>query len=66
MKQLNIQRMVRDLGGAAAVAEAAGVVRTAPYAWMRRGHIRTTVLERIKETHPELDIDQYFEELADD
>jgi|TARA_R110002153_G_scaffold3669_1_gene17550 hypothetical protein len=65
MKQLNIERLINDLGGAAAVAEATGVVRTQPYAWIRRGSIRTTILERIKETHPLLDINQYFEEKSE-
>ena len=62
MRNLNISRLVHDLGGAAAVATAVGVVRTAPYAWIRRGHIRTTVLEKIKTAHPDVELDQYFEE----
>ncbi len=66
MKNLNIGRLVQDLGGAAAVAHAVGVVRTAPYAWVRRGHIRTTVVEKIKTAHPELELDKYFEETTNE
>lgn len=66
MKELNIGRLISDLGGATAVASAIGVVRTAPYAWVRRGHIRTTILEKIKTAHPELDVDAYFEETSNE
>lgn len=66
MKELNIGRLISDLGGATAVASAIGVVRTAPYAWVRRGHIRTTILEKIKTAHPDLELDAYFEESEDE
>ena len=60
--QLNIQRLIDDLGGASAVAQIAGVVRTAPYGWINRAYVSSVVLERIKSQKPELDLDLYFEE----
>jgi menaquinone-dependent protoporphyrinogen IX oxidase len=60
--KLNIQRLIDDLGGASAVAQIAGVVRTAPYGWINRAYVSSVVLERIKSQKPELDLDLYFEE----
>ena len=60
--KLNIQRLIDDLGGASAVAQIAGVVRTAPYGWINRAYVSNVVLERIKSQKPELDLDLYFEE----
>lgn len=60
--KLNIQRLIDDLGGASAVAQIAGVVRTAPYGWINREYVSSVVLERIKSQKPELDLDLYFEE----
>ena len=60
--KLNIQRLIDDLGGASAVAQIAGVVRTAPYGWINRAYVSSVCLERIKSQKPELDLDLYFEE----
>ena len=60
--KLNIQRLIDDLGGASALAQIAGVVRTAPYGWINRAYVSSVVLERIKSQKPELDLDLYFEE----
>jgi len=64
--KLNISALIRDLGGAAKVAEIAEVVRTAPYGWVRREYVSSVVLEKIKAAKPELDLDHYFEEVTDD
>lgn len=59
--KLNVAKLVKDLGGPAAAARIAGVVRTAPYGWIARGYMGSTVLERIKAGRPELDLNKYFE-----
>lgn len=59
---LNVARLIADLGGAARVAEIAGVARTAPYGWIRRRYVSSQVFERIKEAAPNLNLDAYFEE----
>lgn len=59
--KLNIQRLIDDLGGASAVAQIAGVVRTAPYGWINRAYMSSVVLEKIKSEKPEIDLDLYFE-----
>lgn len=64
--KLNITALIADLGGAARVAEMAGVVRTAPYGWVRREYVSSVVLEKIKAANPDLDLDLYFEEVTDD
>ena len=64
MKQLNIKRLIRDMGGARKVAEICGVQRTAPYGWIRQKHIRSTFLERLKSANPDLNFNIYFEEKA--
>jgi len=60
--KLNIQRLIDDLGGASAVAQITGVVRTAPYGWINRAYLSSVVLEKIKSEKPEIDLDKYFEE----
>jgi hypothetical protein len=60
MTKLNIPKLIGDLGGASAVAKMCGVVRTAPYGWIRRKHLSSKVLERLKTENPELQIDNYF------
>lgn len=64
--KLNISALISDLGGAAKVAEMAGVVRTAPYGWVRREYVSSVVLEKIKAANPDLDLDFYFEEVTND
>lgn len=64
--RLNISALISDLGGATEVAKMIGVVRTAPYGWVRRRYVSSQVLERIKEQHPEIDLDTYFEEVPND
>jgi len=64
MKQLNIKRLIRDMGGARKVAEICGVQRTAPYGWIRQRHIRSTFLEKLKSADPDLNFNTYFEEKA--
>ena len=60
--RLNLAALIRDCGGASATAKIAGVVRTAPYSWMKRRYISSRVLERIKEARPDLDINIYFDD----
>ena len=64
--RINIEALVGDLGGAAAVARTLGIVRTAPYGWIRRRYISSRVLEQLKTAYPEVDIDAYFEENLND
>lgn len=64
--KLNITALIDDLGGVANAAKIAGVVRTAPYGWMRRQYLSSVVLEKIKAAYPDLDLDKYFEEIIDD
>ena len=60
--KLNIEALIQELGGAAKTAEIAGVVRTAPYSWIKRRYVSSRVLEKIKEARPDLDLDIYFDE----
>lgn len=57
----NIQKLLNDLGGAAAVAKQVGIGRTVPYGWVRRSFISSHHLSLIKEANPGLDINRYFE-----
>ena len=61
--KFNIARLVAHLGGAAKTAEICGVGRTAPYGWIQRGYISQVMLERVKEHDPELNLDDFFEEV---
>jgi len=65
-RQLNIEALVEDLGGAACVANALGVARTAPYGWVKRHYVSSRVLEQLKSAYPEVDIDAYFEVTDED
>lgn len=56
----DVERLIRDLGGAARAAEITGAPRTAPYRWIRAGRLSTQVLGKIKEHNPKIDLDQYF------
>ena len=60
--RLNIEALIKDLGGAAETARICGVVRTAPYSWIKRRYVSSRVLERIKEARPEINFDTYFDE----
>jgi menaquinone-dependent protoporphyrinogen IX oxidase len=64
--KLNISKLVADLGGASATAKIAGVPRTAPYGWIDRQYVSSTVLEIIKTQNPDIDLDKYFEEDTDE
>ena len=58
---LNIPRLIKDFGGFRRVAEICGVSRPAPYRWARTGYIANQHLEALKNEHPEIDLDQYFD-----
>lgn len=58
--ELDISQLVRDLGGASAVAQSIGVPRQAPYRWIKNKYVSSRVLEKIKTLHPEFNIDKYF------
>jgi len=64
--KLNIQRLIADLGGASAAAKITGTVRTAPYGWISRNYVSSSVLEKIKSHDPDLDLDAYFDEEHDE
>jgi len=64
--RLNVRKLVDDLGGARAVASICGVARTAPYGWIKRGYLGSPAIESIKAARPNLDLDYYFQETADD
>ena len=59
--RLNISRLVQDVGGATKAATTAGVVRTAPYGWIKRNYIGSPVLEKLLSANPDIKIDDYFE-----
>jgi hypothetical protein len=59
--QLNVQKLIDDLGGPTRVAAITGVVRTAPYGWVKRRYVGSPYLEKIKAARPDLDLDSYFE-----
>lgn len=59
--KFDVARLVADLGGAASIAEIAGVARTTPYRWIESGYLNSRVLERVKERLPALDLNAYFE-----
>lgn len=63
-KRLNVDRLVRDLGGPRRLADAVGQVRTAPYRWIKRNYIGSHVLARIKTAYPLIDLNQYFEDVV--
>lgn len=60
--RLNIERLIRDIGGPTAAAALAGAPRTAPYRWIKSGNVSSRVLGRIKAAMPSLSIDAYFED----
>jgi len=64
--RLDIASLIDDLGGASEVAKLCDVVRTAPYGWVRRNYVSSSVLEKLKSANPDLDIDNYFNEVDDD
>lgn len=59
---MNIDRLVKAVGGPRRAAEICGVTRTAPYGWIKHGFISQRMLEKIKTHAPHLDIDEFFEE----
>ena len=61
--KLNVARLVDDVGGPAEAARLCDVTRTAPYGWISRRYLSSVVLERLKAARPELELDDYFEEL---
>lgn len=58
--ELDIKRLIEDLGGARHLANNIGVGRTVPYGWVRRGSVSSNKLALIKRAYPELDLDTYF------
>ena len=60
----NVQRLIDDLGGPAAVASALGIARTIPYRWKRSGTLGLDKLCLIKQHWPGVRLDTYFEETA--
>ena len=64
--KFDINKMLEDLGGCAALAEQLGVSRNVPNGWRRRNYVSSVYLSKIKRVQRELDINQYFkEEVAD-
>ncbi len=60
-RQLNIERLIQDVGGASKAAMQSGVVRTAPYGWVKRRYVSSVVLEKILTANPDIKLDDYFE-----
>jgi len=58
--ELDIEQIVHDMGGAAAIAARIGVPRQAPYRWIKNKYVSSRVLEKIKTTDPNFNIDNYF------
>lgn len=59
--RLNVERLIRDLGGITRVAVIAGTHRSTPHRWLRVRSIKSAELEKIKAALPDLSIDDYFE-----
>ena len=59
--QLDIERLIEDLGGPAVVAAEIGVPRTAPYRWITGRYLSSRVMEKLVTAWPALRIDDYFE-----
>ena len=59
MLRFDIERLVNDLGGPAAVAAEIGYSRTAPYGWIKRDYVSSRVLCLIKDKF-EVALDTYF------
>jgi len=64
--KFDINKMLEDLGGCAALAEQLGVSRNVPNGWRRRNYVSSVYLSKIKRVQPELDINQYFKEEVTD
>tara|TARA_X000001036_G_C20660726_1_gene798835 strand:+ start:106 stop:390 length:285 start_codon:yes stop_codon:yes gene_type:complete len=65
-RQLNISRLIQDVGGASKAAEDAGVVRTAPYGWVKRNYVSSVILEKLITANPNIKLDDYFELMEED
>lgn len=61
----NLHRLVVDLGGPTAISKSIGCCRTAVYGWIARGNISSAYLEKLKDVHPNLNINDYFERSED-
>ena len=64
--KFDINKMLEDLGGCAALAEQLGVSRNVPNGWRRRNYVSSVYLSKIKRVQPVLDINQYFKEVVTD
>ena len=58
--ELDIEQIVRDMGGATAIASRIGVPRQAPYRRIKNKYVSSKILEKIKNTDPNFNIDKYF------
>ena len=61
-QRFDVRKFVDDLGGVTVVARWLSVPRTTPYRWFRQGHITTSVLAKLKQLKPKLNINRYFME----
>jgi predicted site-specific integrase-resolvase len=61
MKKLNLNKLIRDLGGPVRVAEQMQICRTTPYRWLSVGRISVENLERLKSAF-DFSLDLYFED----
>lgn len=59
--RLNLHRLFRDLGGPSALARATGHPRTSFYRWLKSETLTSRVLEDIKTSYPDIELDFYFE-----
>ena len=57
----NIEQLIEDCGGAAALARDIGVSRTTPYRWIQQGMISSRMLVAIKKGRPDITIDDYIQ-----
>jgi hypothetical protein len=63
--RFNAKRLIEDCGGVAAFAKLLGRTRTTPYRAIRTGYMGTPVLAKVLELNPNMNINDYFEEVAD-
>jgi hypothetical protein len=64
MLKFNAARLVEDCGGVTAVALTLGKTRTAPYRMLKTGYMGTPALAKLLAKYPDLNLNNYFEEVT--
>jgi len=61
VRQLNIKRLIVDLGGVSNTSLMLGISRTTPYRWIAQGHMSSRILDQIKTKYPKINLNKYYE-----